>query len=766
MPADRRRPVARSVHRRLIVPEPRAPQMTPEASRLLSLVESLGDNGEPDRYLESVCGERPSLFRWVAAPIEAATALVERLPARDGYRFEDLEPAAPGMVFDRRLGMRFHSAMRSVERGGSFEFVDDESTRRRRHALEKARFDAEIDAFAERLAGERFRLYVVKVNAGFAPDALAALDAALARQSGGDHVLVSVRADGQAVSLSWSSDTHVAATLPELAPYARPEAFDADGWSALFERLAGEPRLRDVLAALPLPTFEGWDASASPERKEEFLYGMLRPVRDFDVLHALLDELGDVDAGYRRHVGGTILDAIRRGAADVAEDDAALAEDFDNRYARLLALHSNVDVEAARTFNASGEALYRRFGRSLVRFARIDSSLENARGLLAYFASIDRSVVTVSPMSDASFSSVSLPEGAAPERVITAGSPRPTLLEIGLSTPRERRFRRLSELDDTDAAEGRWIEPRHEDTIGRIHFHVLNDACITWQPSSVVFRERGEWRYATATADMYHHSRVAGRVGLGRGKSRVPGAYFLPRFGPPENHYHTLVDKLPTLFGYRLLGLDCPLIAAYRPNETMYHMMDLLGIERERVKVDMWSDVVAERAIVPTPARLRALFIDFCEALPKGRSPFGPRIYIARGDASGRGMENEPEVEASLARRGFDIVRMEEHDFEAQIAIAANAEVIVAPHGAGMTNMIFAARGCRIVELIPERYMVRFFWQLAVDCGHRYGVLVGKMSDAGEAGGSTGKTLRWRTDVDALERLVEDIGCTDARRAA
>ena len=506
---------------------------------------------------------------------------------------------------------------------------------------------------------------------------------------------------------------------------------------------------------------DGWDPALSKALKEERLHVALRALEDIDELHATLDGLRSVDADYRLHLGGAILDALRAGG----ELDEALAEDFDNRYARLLALHSTVDLAGARAVNERGEALYRRFGKSAVRYARIGRSLETARGALARFAAEERDVVRVSPVADASFVPVALAEGAPAADVLSAGSPGSAVIRLALARSRRRAFLRLSAVDDTDAAHERWVEAPREDTIDALRFHVLADARVSCRPSAIVFDEGDGHRFASATGDMYHHARVAGRVGLGRDPARLRSAYFLPRYGQPENHYHTLVDKLPTLYGYKLLGLDCPLVAAYRPNATMHHLMDLLGIERERVVADVESAIVAERAVVPTPAALRPLFIDFCTSLPKGRSPVGPRVYIARGDANGRGMENEPEVEALLAAHGFDIVRMEEHDVAAQIAICANAELVVAPHGAGMANMIFAPRGCHVVELIPERYMVRFFWQLAVDCGHRYAVLVGRASDDGGDAGVLGGTLRWRTDTDALERLLGDLGCR-ARDAA
>jgi len=729
------------------------------------------DNAEFDHVLEALRGQPGnSLFRWAAAPLPALMNLLEMLPSTDGYLFEDLVPSAAGMVRDNKLGLRFHSQMRSKDVEGEWVFCDDAEHRQRVHSGEKSRFDNELRALCERLLDDQYRLFVVKANAGLTTEALISVENLLKRHCNDAFVLVVVNEQPEPGQLLWQTPNCVLGSVRSLAPYASLEQIDLNSWQSLLDQLAVDPAIRASLHDADLDNrFLDWNTSLTLDQKEEELYRLLGTLSSIEKLPALMKELCAVDSDYHRYLGGEILSylcASETEHADVMQAPESLAQDFDNRYLRLMALHSNIDVVSAKLFNARGESLYGRFGKSFVRYSRIDGSMENARGLLEYFASIKQQIVPVSPMCDATFFETSLPIDSPPGVFAQAGGTQPTLLNVILEKPRPRQFNRLSEFDDTDRAENLWLEPRREDTIDGIKFHLVNEACISWQPSTIVFKDMDTYRYATSTSDMYHHSRVAGRVGLGKGKSRVDEAYFLPRFGPPENHYHTLVDKLPTLYGYKLLGLQCPLIAAYRPNETMYQIMDLMGIDRERVHVDLWTDVTAERAIIPTPARLRPLFLDFCATLPRGKSPLGARIYISRGDVSGRGMQNEGDVEALLQQHGFDIVRMEEHDFESQRAICANASIIVAPHGAGMTNMIFAPPGCSIVELIPERYMVRFFWQLATDCGHRYSVLAGQMNEHAPNEGPIGKSLSWSTDLQALQRLVSDLDRPRLRQSA
>ena len=56
----------------------------------------------------------------------------------------------------------------------------------------------------------------------------------------------------------------------------------------------------------------------------------------------------------------------------------------------------------------------------------------------------------------------------------------------------------------------------------------------------------------------------------------------------------------------------------------------------------------------------------------------------------------------------------------------AEAEYIVGPHGAGLTNLAFAAPGAAVVELFARDYVNECFWALASTVeGLRYRYLVG-----------------------------------------
>jgi len=71
-------------------------------------------------------------------------------------------------------------------------------------------------------------------------------------------------------------------------------------------------------------------------------------------------------------------------------------------------------------------------------------------------------------------------------------------------------------------------------------------------------------------------------------------------------------------------------------------------------------------------------------------APKGARLYLARPkDArNGRAIGNEDDVIATLEEYGFTAVYPEKYTIFEQAALFAQADVIVAPHGAAMTSIV------------------------------------------------------------------------------
>jgi hypothetical protein len=211
------------------------------------------------------------------------------------------------------------------------------------------------------------------------------------------------------------------------------------------------------------------------------------------------------------------------------------------------------------------------------------------------------------------------------------------------------------------------------------------------------------------------------------------------------NYYHWLVDFFPRLVAFlrlrpRLRALGILRIALLQdPPEVVFALLAHLGLREEDV---LWID-----GNQPRPVRFLALLSNVSQygyihpfAVETLRAEFPPppgagtakrALYVSRRDANARRVRNEDELTAALATRGIETVVPGALSFDAQRRLFAEACVIVGPHGAGLTNMLFAPPGARVVELWPNAPPLRHFALLARASGHRFTALRAARTDAG-----------------------------------
>ena len=110
-----------------------------------------------------------------------------------------------------------------------------------------------------------------------------------------------------------------------------------------------------------------------------------------------------------------------------------------------------------------------------------------------------------------------------------------------------------------------------------------------------------------------------------------------------------------------------------------------------------------------------------------GRSWTAPRrLYISRGLASYRRVLNEGDVVDLLRQYGFEEIKLEGLSLRQQAAALTSCEAIVAPHGAGLSNIVFCEPGTKIIEIFSPELVNGIFWRLASQLGLDYYYIVGE----------------------------------------
>lgn len=130
-----------------------------------------------------------------------------------------------------------------------------------------------------------------------------------------------------------------------------------------------------------------------------------------------------------------------------------------------------------------------------------------------------------------------------------------------------------------------------------------------------------------------------------------------------------------------------------------------------------WSDLMwGGYAFNPSKKVLEAIE-DFGRKFTK-ETP--SRIYISRKDSNRRVVENEDDIEKILVDRGFTPVLLSTLPLTDQIGLLSGAEFIIAPHGAGLTNIIFCGQNKKLIELFSDDYINQCFRAVAIAKGFDY----------------------------------------------
>jgi capsular polysaccharide biosynthesis protein len=186
-------------------------------------------------------------------------------------------------------------------------------------------------------------------------------------------------------------------------------------------------------------------------------------------------------------------------------------------------------------------------------------------------------------------------------------------------------------------------------------------------------------------------------------------------YGPWDNYYHWYIDSLP-----RILALHdsfckkfdkITLITTKNLNEEQLQILKSLLPQNTELQK-------AEKNAIIKPHRY--IFLPFLSAKCSGFLPnkylnfykekindlFSStnqkwslkKIYISRQNAKKRKIINEEQVINFLKTKGFEIFQLEDHSIKTQIKLFKSASLIVAQHGAALTNLLYS-ENTEIVEI-------------------------------------------------------------------
>ena len=194
----------------------------------------------------------------------------------------------------------------------------------------------------------------------------------------------------------------------------------------------------------------------------------------------------------------------------------------------------------------------------------------------------------------------------------------------------------------------------------------------------------------------------------------VPGFHLLDRAqettGQMSNILVSHQSKKFQLDTFTMTGLDAKSVVSIESEDTTYFCADNIIVPVFQHCMGMGMGSWAMRYLNGiAPARTGGEL-----------SLYPKRLYVSRRDGSSRGVENEPELLELLHDYGFTDVTLDGLSLAEQMKLFNACEVIVAPHGAGLTNLAYCSEGTKVIEFFAE-FVQPCFRALAYLNGLEYG---------------------------------------------
>lgn len=254
-----------------------------------------------------------------------------------------------------------------------------------------------------------------------------------------------------------------------------------------------------------------------------------------------------------------------------------------------------------------------------------------------------------------------------------------------------------------------------------------------------------------------------------------------------DNYRHWHSECIPAILAAKALlnGRDATWIVP-RLTEFQKFSFDQIGIPRERILELGEQDACCERLLIVSSlfertwvsgfvgARLKEYRSSVTASNRRAESGDGTepdhdpqrqgiaayrmpprRLYVSRRDSSIRSITNESDVEELMTEFGFQIINNSTLSPDQQAKQFSEADVIVGPHGAGLTNAIFLPEGSVVVELRPSDVLGRspFWdrsdWALCHALGLQYGMICFP---------NGGDRDEWQIDVGHLRSTLRTLG--------
>jgi capsular polysaccharide biosynthesis protein len=187
-----------------------------------------------------------------------------------------------------------------------------------------------------------------------------------------------------------------------------------------------------------------------------------------------------------------------------------------------------------------------------------------------------------------------------------------------------------------------------------------------------------------------------------------PIAPLIPRY--PDNYYHWMVETAPKVRYLRAFEVEqepVTLLIPYESPPFVDETLNLLGWPDSRILRANHGMYQVSELVVPSfpdrrPADFEWLREEILENAPSHIPDSANNVYVSRANGVERRVVNEDGVMEVLSEYGFERYLLEERSLAENARLFADANIIIGPHGAGLTDILFTKDGA-LIELFGEK---------------------------------------------------------------
>ncbi|MFB2898136.1 tetratricopeptide repeat protein [Aerosakkonemataceae cyanobacterium BLCC-F50] len=206
-----------------------------------------------------------------------------------------------------------------------------------------------------------------------------------------------------------------------------------------------------------------------------------------------------------------------------------------------------------------------------------------------------------------------------------------------------------------------------------------------------------------------------------------------------DTYFHWMFDILPRIellhrSNIEITEIEKFLVSSHLPFQK--ETLNLLGIPETKIlETHKYPHIQATKLVIPSfPSTIAWMPQWVCDFL---RTQFLPqpaitktekieRLYISRKDTANRRIINEYEIIDLLEKLGFQSIVLESMSVIEQAALLTNAKVVIAPHGGGLTNIVFCQPGTKVIEIFSPNYVYPCYWLVSNLINLEYYYLLGE----------------------------------------